>query len=96
MIVELCAGLPLTVGRASVNILLLVNTPCNSRSMNDFCFRLNQTAFFIAQTDFFDRKNTFNDYDFTTEAVVLGNQSVCDSRLIGRAVIIITERTGSA
>ena len=30
------------------------------------------------------------------EAVVLGNQSVCDRRLIGRAVIIITEKTGSS
>ena len=30
------------------------------------------------------------------EAVVLDNQSVCDRRLIGRAVIIITEKTGSS
>ena len=26
----------------------------------------------------------------------LGNQSVCDCRLIGRAVIIITDKTGSS
>ena len=32
----------------------------------------------------------------STEAVVLGNQSVCDHRLIGRAVIIITEKTRSS
>ena len=61
--------------------------------MNDFClFCLNETAFPIAQTDFFDRKNAFYDHDFTTEVVVLGNQSVRDRRLIGRAVIIITEK----
>ena len=55
---------------------------------------LNKTAFPIAQTDFFDRKNAFYDHDFTTEVIVLDNQSVRDRRLIGRAVIIITERTG--
>ena len=59
--------------------------------MNDFCF-----AYSIAQTDFFDRKNAFYDHDFTTEAVVLDNQSVRDRRLIGGAVISITERTGSS
>ena len=42
-----------------------------------------------------NRKNAFYDHDFTTEAIVLGNQSVRDRRLIGIAVIIITERTGS-
>ena len=31
-----------------------------------------------------------------TEAVDLGNQSVRDRRIIARAVIIITERTGSS
>ena len=62
-----------------------------------FLFCLNKTAFPIAQTDFFDRKNAFYDHDFSgTEAVVLDNQSVRDRRLIGRAVIIITERTGSS
>ena len=59
-----------------------------------FLFCLNKTAFPIAQTDFFDRKNAFYDHDFTTEAIVLDNQSVRDRRLSGRAVIIITERTG--
>ena len=61
-----------------------------------FLFSLNKTAFPIAQTDFFDRKNAFYDHNFTTEAVVLGNQSVRDRRLIGRAVLIIKERTGSS
>ena len=66
--------------------------------MNDFLFCLNKTAFPIAQTDFFDRKNAFYDHDFTTKAVGLGNQSVRDRRLIGtcRAVIILSERTGSS
>ena len=31
-----------------------------------------------------------------SKAVVLGNQSVCDHRLIGRAVITITETTESS
>ena len=48
-------------------------------------FCLNKTAFPIAQTDFFDRKNAFYDHGFTTERVVL-----C---LFGRAVLVITERT---
>ena len=61
-----------------------------------FLFFVNKTAFPIAQTDFFDLKNAFYDHDFTTEAIVLGNQSVRDRRLIGSAVIIITERTGSS
>ena len=78
------------LGRTSVNILLLVNTLIHE--LIGFC--LNKTAFPIAQTDIFDRKkNAFYDHDFTTEAIVLGNQSVRDHRLIGRAVIIITERT---
>ena len=59
-----------------------------------FLFCLNKTASPIAQTDFFGRKNAFYDHDFTTEAVVLGKQSVRDRRLIGKAVIIITEGTG--
>ena len=67
--------------RTSVNILLLVNTP-----VNRFLFCLNKTALPIAQNQLFRY-----DHDFTTEAVVLGNR-----RLIGRAVIIITERTGSS
>ena len=61
-----------------------------------FLFCLNKTAFPIAQPDFFDRKNAFYDHDFTTEAVVLDNQSVRDRHLIGRVAIIITERTGSS
>ena len=61
-----------------------------------FLFCLNKTAFPIDQTDFFDRKNAFHDHDFITEAVVLDNQSVRDRLLIGRAVIIITERTRSS
>ena len=48
-------------------------------------FCSNNTAFPVAQTDFFDRKNAFYDHGFTIEAVVLGNQSVRDRRLIGGA-----------
>ena len=59
-------------------------------------FCLNKTAFPIAQTDFFDHKNAFYDHELTTEAAVLGNQSVRDRRLTGRTVIIITERTRSS
>ena len=55
---------------------------------------LYKTALPIEQTAFFDCKNVFYDHDFTTKAAVLGNQLVRDRRLIGRAVIIITERTG--
>ena len=61
--------------------------------MNNF-YRLNKTVFSHCPTDF----NAFYDHDkindFATEAVVLDNQSVRDRRIIGRAVIIITERTG--
>ena len=56
-----------------------------------FLFCLNKSAFSIAQTDFFRSQNAFYDHDFTTEAVVLDNQSVRDRHRIGRAVIIITE-----
>ena len=59
-----------------------------------FLFCLCKTAFPIAQTNFFDHKNAFYDHDFTTKAIVLDNQSVRDRHLSGRAVIIITERTG--
>ena len=61
-----------------------------------FLLCLNKTAFPIAQTVFFDRENAFYGHDFKTEAVDWGNQSVRDRRLIGRAVIIIIERTGSS
>ena len=33
-----------------------------------FLFCLNKTAFSIAQTNFFDRKNSVYDHDFMTEA----------------------------
>ena len=95
MIVELCAGLSLTVGSHFCQHSTFGKHTMQLVILERFLFCLNKTAFPIAQTDFFDRKTAFYDHDFTTEAVVLGSQSLHDRRLIGRAVIIITERTGS-
>ena len=96
MIVELCAGLSLTVGSRFSQHSTFGKHTMKLVIHERFLFCFNKSAFSIAQTDFFRSQNAFYGHDFTTEAVVLGNQSVRDSRLIGRAVINITERTGSS
>ena len=96
MIVELCAGLSLTVGSHFCQHSIFGKHTMQLVIHERVLFCLNKTAFPIAQTHFFDRKTAFYDHDFTTEAVVLGSQSLHDRRLIGRAVIINTERTGSS